>query len=142
MENGCWVGTHEDITEQRKSEAQIQYLAQHDSLTGLITRAAYKEHVRTVWEDAMREQRSFTILSLDIDRFSEVNDTYGHSAGDTFLDEVARRLQVACGSAFIAQLGCDEFMIVSSEGEQPARAGDICTRVLTAFEMTFHIDGH
>ena len=142
MENGGWVGTHEDITEQRKSEAQIQYLAQHDSLTGLFNRAAFNEHVRTVWEDAMREQRSFTILSLDIDRFSEINDTYGHSAGDTFLDEVAHRLQVACGSAFIARLGGDEFMIVSSEGEQPARAGDICTRVLTAFEMTFHIDGH
>lgn len=142
MENGGWVGTHEDITEQRKSEAQIQYLAQHDSLTGLFNRAAFNEHVHKVWEEAMREQRSFTILSLDIDRFSEINDTYGHSAGDTFLDEAARRLQAACGSAFIARLGGDEFMIVSSEGEQPARAGDICTRVLTAFEMTFHIEGH
>jgi diguanylate cyclase (GGDEF)-like protein len=142
MENGGWVGTHEDITEQRKSEAQIQYLAQHDSLTGLFNRTAFNQHVRKVWEEAMKEQRPFTILSLDIDRFGEVNDTYGHSAGDMFLDEVARRLQAACGSAFIARLGGDEFMIVSSEGEQPARAGDICTRVLTAFEMTFHIDGH
>jgi diguanylate cyclase (GGDEF)-like protein len=142
MENGGWVGTHEDITEQRKSEAQIQYLAQHDSLTGLFNRSAFNDHVRKVWEEAVREQRSFTILSLDIDRFGEINDTYGHSAGDIFLDEAARRLQAACGSAFIARLGGDEFMIVSSEGEQPARAGDICTRVLTAFEMTFHIDGH
>jgi len=142
MENGGWVGTHEDITEQCKSEAQIQYLAQHDSLTGLFNRAAFNEHVHKIWEGAIREQRSFTILSIDIDRFGEINDTYGHSAGDTFLDEAARRLQAACGSAFIARLGGDEFMIVSSEGEQPARAGDICTRVLTAFEMTFHIDGH
>lgn len=142
MENGGWVGTHEDITEQRKSEAQIQYLAQHDSLTGLFNRAAFNEHVHKVWEEAVRERRSFTVLSLDIDRFGEINDTYGHSTGDLFLDEVARRLQAACGSAFIARLGGDEFMIVSSEGEQPARAGDICTRVLTAFEMTFQIEGH
>ena len=142
MENGGWVGTHEDITEQRKSEAQIQYLAQHDSLTGLFNRAAFNEHVHKVWEEAVRERRSFTVLSLDIDRFGEINDTYGHSTGDLFLDEVARRLQAACGSAFIARLGGDEFMIVSAEGEQPARAGDICTRVLTAFEMTFQIDGH
>jgi len=142
MENGGWVGTHEDITEQRNSEARIQYLAQHDSLTGLFNRAAFNEHVYKVWQEAVREQRSFTILSLDIDRFSEINDTYGHSAGDIFLDEAARRLRAACGSAFIARLGGDEFMIVSSEGEQPARAGDICTRVLTAFEMTFHIEGH
>ena len=142
MENGGWVGTHEDITEQRKSEAQIQYLVQHDSLTGLFNRVAFNEYVHKIWEDAAREKRSFTILSLDIDRFGEVNDTYGHTAGDTFLNEAARRLQAACGSAFIARLGGDEFMIVSSEGEQPARAGDICTRVLTAFEMTFNIDGH
>jgi len=142
MENGGWVGTHEDITEQRKSEAQIQFLAHHDALTGLFNRAAFNEHVYKVWSQAVREHRSFTILSLDIDRFSEINDTYGHTAGDTFLDEAARRLQAACGSAFIARLGGDEFMIVSSEGEQPARAGDICARVLTAFEMTFHVDGH
>lgn len=142
MENGGWVGTHEDITEQRKSEARIQYLAQHDPLTGLFNRVAFNDHVRKVWQKAAAQKHPFTILSLDIDRFSEINDTYGHSTGDAFLREAARRLQAACGSAFIARLGGDEFMIVSSEGEQPARAGDICTRVLTAFEMMFNIDGH
>ena len=56
----------------------------------------------------------------DLDRFEEINDVYGHSAGDRFLAEVGRRLALACDGAFLARLGGDEFTIVSSGGVQPA----------------------
>lgn len=142
MDNGGWVATHEDISERRKSEARIEYLAQHDPLTGLPNRIAFNDHLAKVWREASAHDRSFTILSIDIDRFSEINDTYSHATGDAFLCEVARRLLAACDGAFIARLGGDEFVIISSEGPQPARAGDICTRVLTAFGAAFSIDGN
>ncbi len=83
----------DDVTERRKTEQRIAFLAHHDALTGLANRAALTQKIE---EAAARQRRCgdpFSVLLLDLDRFKQVNDTLGHPAGDTLLTEVAARLK-------------------------------------------------
>ena len=93
--NGSWVSTHEDITERTRNEARIAHLAFHDQLTGLPNRTAFNEHIAKAFERASAGLgEHLTVLCIDLDQFKEINDVYGHAAGDRFLTEVARRLAV------------------------------------------------
>ena len=95
LPGGGWVATHEDITARRHAEARIAYLASHDSLTDLPNRVLFREKLDAALGD-VASGGSFAVLSLDLDRFKEVNDTLGHPAGDALLQEVAKRLQAVC----------------------------------------------
>ncbi len=119
-QNGCWVSTHEDITERAQNEARIAHLAFHDQLTGLPNRAAFNERIANTLQSAAGNA-SFAVLCIDVDQFKEINDVYGHSTGDRFLVEVGGRLSSACNGSFLARLGADEFIVVSPR--RPA-AGD------------------
>ena len=97
-----------DITDRRRAEEQIRFLAYHDSLTGLPNRRLMNERISL----ALAPQRTFSLLFLDLDRFKLVNDTLGHSAGDELVREVAARLTRIVGSdpgATVARFGGDEF---------------------------------
>jgi PAS domain S-box-containing protein len=111
----------EDVTERKKVEQRIAFLAHHDALTGLANRAALTQRI----EEAAARQRQrgepFSVLLLDLDRFKQVNDTLGHPAGDTLLTEVATRLkQLLHETDVLARLGGDEFAIIQS-GEASQR---------------------
>jgi diguanylate cyclase (GGDEF)-like protein len=140
IDNGGWVVTHEDITERRQSEARIADLAFHDQLTGLPNRAAFNDHIAKTFEGAAAASERFAVLSIDLDRFKEINDVYGHAAGDRFLVEVAFRVALACNGAFLARLGGDEFTIISSGGEQPAMTERLCERLSSVFDTPICID--
>jgi diguanylate cyclase (GGDEF)-like protein len=140
--NGCWVSTHEDITERTQNEARIAHLAFHDQLTGLPNRAAFNDHIAKTFERASSGNGSFAVLCIDLDQFKEINDVYGHAAGDRFLIEVARRLASACEGAFLARLGADEFTIVSSGPPQPAATEELCGRLSTVLDAPVCIDGY
>ena len=71
-------------------------------------------------------------MCLDFDRFKEVNDVYGHAAGDELLRQLSTRLQAAVGGAFLARLGGDEFVVIATDGEQPAAAEAMADRLLAA----------
>jgi diguanylate cyclase (GGDEF)-like protein/PAS domain S-box-containing protein len=136
------VSTIHDITERKQSEARIAHLALHDPLTDLPNRALFNEHLAKTFDDASSGQTSFAILCVDLDRFKEVNDVFGHSVGDQFLCEVARRITAACDGAFVARLGGDEFTIISSAGAQPATAERIAARLMAAFDEEFRLTDH
>jgi diguanylate cyclase (GGDEF)-like protein/PAS domain S-box-containing protein len=131
-----------DITERKQSEARIAHLALHDPLTDLPNRAAFNDHLARTFGDASAGQPGFAVLCIDLDRFKEVNDVFGHSVGDLFLCEVAKRITAACEGAFVARLGGDEFTIVASAGQQPATAERIGARVMAAFNDEFRLNGH
>jgi diguanylate cyclase (GGDEF)-like protein len=139
-QNGGWVSTHEDITERRQDEARIAHLAFHDQLTGLPNRAAFKDHIAKTFDRASIRGEKFAVLCIDLDRFKEINEVYGHSAGDRFLAKIGHRLGLACQGAFLARLSGDEFTVVSSGGAQPATAEELCERLSAVLETPVRID--
>jgi diguanylate cyclase len=110
--DGGWVSTHEDITEHRTAERQIAHLALHDSLTDLPNRAALKQKLEVLLEQHRTQGSQFAVLCLDLDRFKEVNDVFGHNVGDLVLCLAAKRLNAVTQDAFVARLGGDEFMVL------------------------------
>ena len=140
MEDGGWIETHEDVTEAKQTEQRILHMAHHDTLTGLPNRTAFNEYFAATLERSATSGEQFAILSVDLDRFKEANDAYGHSVGDALLRQVARRLQEAARGTFLARVGGDEFAVVVSAGPQPAAAATLAERLLAAFADEFEIE--
>ena len=132
----------EDRTNRKRAEAQVAHMAFHDTLTDLPNRAAFNECLSSTIEDATRDGSSFALMSIDIDRFKEVNDVFGHAVGDGLLRQISRRLQAAAGGAFVARLGGDEFTVISTDGEQPAAAEALAEKIRAAIATEFDIDSH
>jgi diguanylate cyclase (GGDEF)-like protein/PAS domain S-box-containing protein len=102
-----------DLTEREEAESRLRELATHDALTGLPNRALLHERVQHLL-DACPPQRTLAVLFLDLDRFKEVNDSFGHELGDVLLCEVADRLRAVLRPAdVVARLGGDEFVVAA-----------------------------
>ena len=141
MPNGGWVITYEDYTERMQSRARIEFLAHHDALTQLPNRITFDKQLAELTARARTGNSSFAAICVDLDHFKEINDVYGHIAGDEFLREVARRLRDAAEDAFVARIGGDEFVILTPEGARPEDAEALCERVLLAFGRDFQLRG-
>lgn len=110
------VGLFSDITEKKKSEEQIWYQANYDPLTELPNRRLFADRLQQEIRKAKRENYVLALLFLDLDRFKEVNDHYGHKIGDILLVEAARRVSGAVRETdTVARLGGDEFTVILSE---------------------------
>jgi len=131
-----------DVTERKRHEQRIAHMTHHDPLTELPNRTAFNECIGATIDLAARADESFAVLCIDLDRFKEVNDVFGHSAGDALLREAARRMETACQGAFLARVGGDEFTVITPTGPQPAAAAAIADRLTAAFDSEFDIDGH
>ncbi|MCW3150292.1 EAL domain-containing protein [Stutzerimonas stutzeri] len=136
-------GTASDITEETKAQARVQYLSQHDALTGLPNRARMRDHLENKLASLSNPESRLTVLYLDLDRFKPVNDTLGHAAGDEVLIGVAQRLkQCIRDDDLVARLGGDEFvMVLSRLGEQDDIAR-LCERVIAAIGEPFFYEGN
>src|SRR5699024_8440097 len=107
------VGTALDITEQKEVEALVRYMAYHDSLTGLLNRAAFNEKITTVLQQSKEYGETFSLLFIDLDRFKSINDTFGHQMGDELLIKVSERLTKAVSkNDIVARLGGDEYAVL------------------------------
>jgi diguanylate cyclase (GGDEF)-like protein len=112
LADGGWVCTYEDITERRKAEARIEFMAHHDGLTGLPNRSLFTDRLDTAISHAT-PGNPCALLCIDLDGFKEVNDRLGHAAGDSLLKNVAIRLKDCVGhNDTAARLGGDEFAVV------------------------------
>ena len=141
MPDSGWVATHEDITEQRRSEAKIAHMAHHDALTDLANRVLLNERL----EDALTRVHRNEIVAIhhiDLDQFKAVNDTLGHPAGDKLLKMVADRLRrLVRESDTIARMGGDEFAIAQVAIADPADATALAQRIIKSMSEPFDIDG-
>ncbi|MDB5529014.1 MAG: bifunctional diguanylate cyclase/phosphodiesterase [Devosia sp.] len=123
-----------DLSARRQAEQHIRFLAHHDALTGLPNRASFNRHLESEIALATRQGQSFAVLCLDLDRFKEVNDLFGHPAGDVLLRRVGQSLLSSIGDkAFAARIGGDEFSVIIPDIGSPARAGRIAERILDGF---------
>lgn len=142
MAGGGWVSTHEDVTERRRSEAQISHMARHDSLTDLPNRILLRERMEQALACMRRDGQGFAVMCLDLDRFKTVNDTLGHPAGDALLKKVAGRLRsCVCDTDTVARLGGDEFAILQMTPGQPGAAAALAKRIVEEIGRPFSLDG-
>ena len=85
----------EDVTDRKRARDQIAHMASHDALTDLPNRAAFNDRLAATLAAAAPGDKAFAVLSIDLDRFKEVNDVFGHATGDTLLCEIGHRLREA-----------------------------------------------
>ena len=136
------IRTFTDITDRKRAEAQIVYLAHHDGLTGLSNRAFFSERLSHAILLTRRTMSGFALLCLDLDRFKQVNDARGHDIGDRLLKMVADRLRANIReSDTVARFGGDEFAILQANIEQPSAAADLGQRLVSCLAEPYDIDG-
>ncbi len=135
-------GVGKDITERKLGEERIQYLANHDVLTGLPNRAMFTDVLHLAIENARRYHRSFAVLFIDLDRFKVINDTLGHEAGDRLLQEMGARLsETVRSSDVVARLGGDEFVVLVQEVSEGKQVEAVARKILSAAIKPVSIGG-
>ena len=113
--DGSFVTTFEDVTERRRSEQKIAYMARHDALTGLPNRAHFNDYLDQELVRLGKSHDRAAVVGIDLDRFKEINDVHGHATGDDVLQILSRRMQEILGEGeFVARFGGDEFAAVKT----------------------------
>ena len=137
--DGGWIDTYEDVTERRTAEAQISFMARHDALTRIPNRTLFGERLDIALAQLGRGS-GFAVLCLDLDRFKQVNDTFGHPGGDELLRQVADRLQACVREVdTVSRLGGDEFAIVQCDVQRPEDTAILARRILEVMDDPFVI---
>ena len=144
MADGAWVSTHTDITERRRSEERISYLASHDVLTGLPNRLKFQQEIEAA-ESRLGAGDAFAVHFVDLDHYKAVNDLYGHAFGDAVLTEVGKRLTKACRDIdIVARIGGDEFAILQNHVMRVTAkhdTGSLASRIVRTMSRPFRIEG-
>ncbi len=146
-------GTLQDVTDRRRAEEQIRYLAHYDSLTGLGNRRLFGERLGLAISQAERRGVQLGVLSIDLDHFKRINDTLGQSVGDELLRGVADRLvrslrdsdvvaRQGAAEPAISRLAGDEFTLLLSEIHDAQDLALVAVRVLDALSRPFELQGH
>ena len=131
-----------EISERKRAEEQISFLAYHDALTGLPNRLLSQDRFEQVMAYADRSHTKAALIFLDLDNFKEVNDSHGHSIGDALLKEVAVRLGESVRSMdSVGRQGGDEFLIVLTELHEADAITGVVEKVLKRLTEAFNIEG-
>jgi diguanylate cyclase (GGDEF)-like protein len=130
-----------EIAERERSQAEIHYLAHHDSLTGLANRVLLRQQLEQALSHPPVEGGVVAVLFIDLDGFKGINDTLGHLTGDALLRCVAKRIQENVREADkVARLGGDEFAVIQIDAEQPRRAAILATRLIEVIAQPYQVD--
>jgi diguanylate cyclase (GGDEF)-like protein/PAS domain S-box-containing protein len=135
-----YVGIFSDISAIKASEAELEFLAHHDSLTRLPNRLLFQNRLQQALQEAQLAQRRAAVLMLDLDRFKDVNDSYGHLAGDELLELVAQRLTQRLPQAdTLARLGGDEFALLLPALDDPEAPTRLARQLIHALSEPWHL---
>ncbi|MGH8076288.1 MAG: diguanylate cyclase domain-containing protein, partial [Lysobacter sp.] len=135
-QRGHYVAVLSDITDQKRAEQELRYLANYDTLTSLPNRTLLSERLSRAIVRARRDGSRIAVLFLDLDRFKDINDSLGHAAGDRILRAAAARLQETVGDEHtVARLGGDEFTVVLENIGTAEQAEQVARDVIDAFEQ-------
>jgi diguanylate cyclase (GGDEF)-like protein len=142
MDNGGWVVTHEDITERRRAEQQIEHMAHHDALTDLPNRTLLRHRLAEAISKLSAGRRA-AVLYLDLDHFKTVNDTLGHPIGDELLCAVADRLRNCVReNDLVARVSGDEFAIIQTGIAQADDTVQLARRIRETLRVPHELQGH
>ena len=151
------LGIIQDVTQLKKAEEEIRFLAFYDGLTGLANRMLFMDRLEQAIEDSIRNKKHFALLFLDLDHFKRINDTLGHHIGDLLLKKVAENIknsirstdsatrikeQTRQNDSLIARLGGDEFTILVSDLKDPEDAALIARRLLETIPDVHNLEGN
>ena len=138
LPDGGRVMTFEDVTQSRRAQDRVVFLARHDAMTGLPNRVQLAESALARLESS----ESFALLCLDLDRFKEVNDTFGHHCGDELLRQVGNRLR-SCARQVdaVSRLGGDEFAFILGGVRDRGEAARAAKRIVDYLGETYELEG-
>ncbi|WP_253075754.1 putative bifunctional diguanylate cyclase/phosphodiesterase [Bradyrhizobium sp. 195] len=136
------VGVIEDVTERVNTQERISHLAHHDVLTDLPNRSAFNAALGERLDRAQEAATSFAVLSLDLDRFKEVNDVFGHPVGDMLMRTAADRLAAEADGAFVARIGGDEFMILMPDDIRREEVLALAERLVETIGKELEVDDY
>ena len=142
LSDGSWVDLQEDITERRQAEEKISWLARHDALTEIPNRFHFHEQLEASLQ-GLSPGEGLAVHWIDLDRFKDVNDDFGHPVGDALLKSFGARLHASVRRPdFVGRLGGDEFAIVQSGVISNDQAIAFVERMLRTLSETHQLMGH
>lgn len=129
--------------ERKQADARLQYLAQYDELTDLPNRRLFRDRLKTALGRSRRKKERMSLLYLDLDKFKQINDSFGHATGDLLLQEISRRLrQCVRASDTVARIGGDEFVILLESINSAEDAMAIAEKIRSALVQVMELNGH
>jgi len=135
-----YVGIQNDVTERVETRERLIYLAYHDALTGLANRKFLIEQLKQMLLRARRSQAGVAVFFFDLNNFKDVNDVYGHDAGDSLLQVVAERLNAATRAGeIVSRLGGDEFVVVVEYAASDGEPAEVMRRLTTRIGEAVHL---
>ena len=138
-----YVAVIADITASKSDRLQLEYLARHDPLTGLINRAQFEDHCNQAIAACGRSREAVSVLFIDLDAFKIVNDSYSHAIGDRLLAVAAARITKQLSPLDVAgRIGGDEFTVLMTGLSLREDAMGLANRLLAALSETYRIDDH
>jgi diguanylate cyclase (GGDEF)-like protein/PAS domain S-box-containing protein len=138
-----YFATIKEISERKRQEEQLAFIATHDLLTGLPNRMLFTDHLNLALAQAFRRQKKLAVMLLDLDHFKDVNDKLGHHEGDQLLQAVGRRLaRLVRKSDTLARMGGDEFLLLLPEIDRVADAITLARKLIEAFGKPFSVGNH
>jgi diguanylate cyclase (GGDEF)-like protein len=141
MTGGGFRGTATDVTEEVEARQRIEFLSQHDALTGLPNRTRLREFLDGKLNALPTLEQPLIMLSLDLDRFKPVNDLLGHAAGDAVLNAVSSRLADCVRDGdLVARIGGDEFVLILTDISSQDEVETLCRRLIDSIERPIAID--
>jgi len=140
---GGFVTVFTDVTEKRRTEEQIQFLAHNDALTGLPNRVQFNAALAEAQERARINDETLAVICFDLDHFKEVNDTLGHAVGDLLLKSICKTLVDELGEdVLLSRLGGDEFALILEEITDSVQPANLAKSIIRLITKPIELDGH